>query len=260
MSKIAILSDIHANLPAFEAVLRDVEESGAESIVFLGDIVGYGASPAECVDLVRKHGGCCLMGNHDMEIRRVRRSGCTFQDPDWKNCGYQAGLAHAARCLDAGQADWLAGLPYRMKISGAVAAHASLMEPEAFDYIEDAESAAPTLEMLRKERTKTGFFGHTHAAEIFADDPGSLEWLDAARVRIPPGVSCVVTVGSVGQPRHPTDRRATWVLWNPDEGLMEFRKTEYNRFQAVQDIINAGLPVESAMRLLTNEELACLKQ
>ena len=75
MSEIAILSDIHTNLPALEAVLRDVDQSEAGRIVFLGDIVGYGASPAECVDLVRKHGGECVMGNHDLAIKRIRMRG-----------------------------------------------------------------------------------------------------------------------------------------------------------------------------------------
>ena len=260
MPTVAILSDIHANLPAFEAVLRDVEECGADRIVFLGDIVGYGAWPAECVDLVRQHGGCCVMGNHDVEIRNVRRNGCSFRDPDWKSCGYQAGLAHAARCLDAAQADWLAALPYRLKIPGAVGAHASLVEPEAFDYIQDAATAAPTLAVLRKERVKVGFFGHTHVADIFTDEIDAMERLDAARVRIPPRISCAVTVGSVGQPRHETDRRATWVLWDPDEGVVDCRRTDYDRFQAVHGIIDAGLPIESALRLLTDEELAFLKR
>lgn len=105
MPAIAILSDIHANLPALTAVLREVEECGVGRIGFLGDIVGYGASPAECVDLFRSLGGCCVMGNHDFEIRDVRKRGYTFRDLDWKNYGYQAGLAHAAKCLDAAQAD-----------------------------------------------------------------------------------------------------------------------------------------------------------
>lgn len=258
MNKIAILSDIHANLPAFTAVLREVEDRGVERIVFLGDIVGYGASPGECVDIVRCLWGCCVMGNHDEEIRKVRRSGGSFQDPDWKNCGYQAGLAHAAKYLDADQAGWLARLPYRMTIPGAVVAHASLAEPEAFDYIRNAEEAEPTLAILRKEKIKVGFFGHTHEIGVFSEGPEALEWLDETTVRIPSGLACSVTIGAVGQPRHKTDRRAAWVLWDPDQQVVEFRKTDYDRLQAAHDILNAGLPLESAMRLLTDEELALL--
>ncbi len=251
---IAILSDIHANFPALLAVLDEVRESGAERIVFLGDIVGNGASPAEFVDLVRKYGACSVMGNHDVEIRKVRRSGCSFRDPNWKRCGYQAGLAHATKCLDAAQAEWLAASPYIMKIPGAIVAHGSLNEPEAFNSIQDRQTAEPTLAILRKEKTKIGFFGHTHETGIFADDPDALEWLDETKVKIPLGQTCAITVGAVGQPRHETDRRAAWILWNPIESIVEFRKTEYDRHQAMKDIADAGLPLESGLRLLTSHE------
>ena len=258
MSKIAILADIHSNLPALSAVLSDVRERGVEHIVFLGDIVGYGASPAECVDLVRQFGGCSVMGNHDVEIRKVRRNGCTFHDPNWRDKSYQSGLAHSAKCLHAVQAEWLASLPYIMKIPGAVVAHASLHEPQAFDSIVDARTAEPTLAILRREKIKIGFFGHTHATGIFADDPDALEWLDETRLRIPPGPACAITGGAVGQPRHETDRRAEWLLWDPSESIVEFRKTEYDRHQAMQDIVDAGLPLEAGFQLLTNEEASAL--
>jgi len=254
MSKIAILSDIHANLPALEAVLREVQACGVVRIVFLGDIVGYGASPAECVDLVRQSGGSCVMGNHDVEIHNVRRRGCTFRNPEWPNSGYQAGLAHAARCLDAAQAEWLAGLPFTRKIPGAVVAHACLDEPEAFNYIQDANSAQPTMKILRKGKRNVGFFGHTHVTGIFADDADSLVWLAETRVRIPSGLACAVTVGAVGQPRLDPDHCASWVLWDPVECMVEFRKTNYNRLQAAQEILRAGLPLESALRLLRADE------
>ena len=237
MRKIAILSDIHGNLPALEAVLRDVEQCGAGSIVFLGDIVGYGASPAECVALVRKLGGHCVMGNHDEAIMTVRQPGFQFADPNWRRCRYLAPLAHAAVELDAEQAAWLAELPYTTLLPGAIAAHASLYQPQAFPFISDAASALCTLELLREREDKVGFFGHTHAAGIFSDRDDLLDWLDDDRVKIPACLACVVTVGAVGQQSHPTDRRACWVLWNPDERVVEFRKTAYNRHQAEMDMM-----------------------
>jgi predicted phosphodiesterase len=258
MSKIAILSDIHSNLQAFKAVLLDVKTSEAEHIVFLGDIVGYGASPAECVNLVRKLDGDCVMGNHDASMRSVRRRGCSCLDPDWKQSGYLSGLVHSARCLDAGQAEWLASLPFSKNIPGAIVAHANLADPESFDYIKDAESASATLEILREKTTQVGFFGHTHVQEVFADPLGNVEWLDGTRFRIPNGTACVVMVGAVGQPRHETDRRAAWVLWDATERVVEFRKTPYQRLEAAQAIIDAGLPSESALRLLTPDEASFL--
>lgn len=258
MSKTAILSDIHSNLPAFKAVLHDVGESGAERIVFLGDIVGYGASPAECVELVRNLGGNCVMGNHDDEIRNVRLRGSIFLGSNWKRCGYQAGLAHTAKCLNVDQAEWLAALPYCKQIDAAWIAHGSFDKPAAFNYIESQESARPTLKMLQKKKIKVGFFGHTHVPDIFTTNADSLEWLSATRVRIPTELACAITVGAVGQPHDATDRRAAWVLWDSEEHVVEFRKTDYKRLQAAQGIVKAGLPFESAIRLLTDDEVGCL--
>jgi len=255
MPTVAILADIHSNLQALEAVLREAKQCGAGSIVFLGDIVGYGGSPAECVELVRQAGGACVMGNHDVEIQKVRKRGCTFPYPDWKWLEYEAGLAHSARCLGADQAQWLAGLPYRMKLPGAIAAHASLDEPEAFKYISDSESAGPTLEILRKEKSKVGFFGHTHVQGIFAENSDALEWLDETRVKIPAGMACAVTVGAVGRSLDDPERRAGWVLWDSDSGVVEFRKTVYDRIEAAHAVALANLPMESSMVLLTQEEV-----
>lgn len=258
MQKIAILSDIHANLPALEAVLRDVEQCGAGRFVFLGDIVGYGASPAECVDRVRELGGECAMGNHDLAIKRVRMRGRRGMSPGWEQSGYFAGLVHAAASLDGEQAAWLESLPFTLRIHGAIAAHANLHEPEGFESITDAASAALTLRKLMGESSKTGFFGHTHLQQVFPDPCGEIEWLDDTRFHVPVDLPCAVMVGSVGQPLEVTDLRAAWVLWDPVARVAELRKTDYDRFRAARDIVNTGLPLESARRLLTEEEATLL--
>ena len=258
MSKIAILSDIHANLPALTKVLREVQSSGAESIVFLGDVVGYGASPVECVTLVRNLGGFCVMGNHEEAMGIVLRSGRDNLESTLPPDGYLAGLMHSAKSLSDDQARWAAALPYELHIPGARIAHASLEAPTAWNYISDDESAEPTLEILRQGDLRVGFFGHTHKQGIFADVFDALEWLDETQVYIPAGMACAVTVGSVGQPRHETDRRACWVLWDPVARVVEFRKTEFNRIAAAQQLVKVGLPIASAIRLLTDTELGFL--
>ncbi len=252
---IAILSDIHSNLPAFKAVLRDVKQSGARQIVFLGDIVGYGSRPAECVEWVRKLGGHCVMGNHDVAIKQCRVPGFRFAQSNWATDDYAAGLMHSAKQLDDKQAAWLGGLPYWMPVSGAVVAHASLDEMNCFNYIEDDGSARPSLELLSKNAVKTGFFGHTHRQEVFPDSADGLEWLDEKRFRIQEGMPCVVMVGTVGQNRHETDRRACWTLWEPSTRTVEFRQVEYDRIEAAREVIEAGLPRDGALRLLTQEEM-----
>lgn len=256
MEKIALITDIHANLPAFKSVLRDVQESGATEIIFLGDIVGYGASPAECVSLVRNLGGRCVMGNHDCDMAMYRKrpsgSGDTLRNED----GFIAGLIHAADTLPEDDAEWLAKLPFTGLIQGAYVAHGSLDDPEAFNYIKDAESAEATLTYLAGMKHKVGFFGHTHQSKVFSGDPTKLDWINETTFRIPEGLACAVTVGSCGQPRSPDDLRAGWALWKPGERVVEFKRTEYNRLHAAQDIAKAGLPLESAARLLNDAEYA----
>ena len=255
---IAILSDIHANRPALEAVLREVKQCGVDRVVFLGDIVSYGASPAECVDRVRELGGEWVMGNHDIAIKRVRMRGRQGMGDGWEKSGYFAGLVHAAESLNGEQASWLESLPFTLKIPGAIVAHANLHEPEGFDSITDAASAAPSLKTLMASSSKTGFFGHTHIQQVFSDPSGKIEWLDPMRFNVPVDLPCAVMVGSVGQPLHETDLRAAWVLWSPVERIVEFCKTDYDQLQASRNIVNSGLPLESARRLLTTDEVKFL--
>ena len=254
MKKIALLTDIHANLPALLSVLREVKESGATEIVFLGDIVGYGASPSECVQWVRKLGGKCVMGNHDEAVPYYRASPKSRNDPRKNKDGFLAGLIHAAETLSEDDAEWLKNLPYVLEISGAWVAHGSIDDPEKFNYVEDQESAADTLNFLSRMEIKLGFFGHTHVPNIFAEDADKLEWINDSTVRIPEDMACAVTVGSCGQARTRDDLRACWSLWNPEERIVEFRRTEYNRFQAALDTAKAGLPLDVAARVLTDAE------
>lgn len=257
--RIAILADVHSNMQALVAVLREVQVSGAERIVFLGDVVGYGAAPAECVELIRKLGGDCVTGNHEEAVRMVRRRGLQDMPANWKGDGYLAGIVHSAESLNDEQVKWLTKLPYYLRIPGAVVAHACLENQQRFRYIEDAAAAVPTLALLKLDRHNVGFFGHTHAQQVFPDPAGSVEWLDETRFRVPVGMSCVVMVGAVGQPRHAADRRASWVVWDADKRVVELRRTEYKRLAAAKAIIQAGLPAESAMRLLTEPETAILE-
>jgi hypothetical protein len=89
-------------------------------------------------------------------------------------------------------------------------------------------------------------------------DVTSVKHKDGSIGEIAADSACVVTVGSVGHPRHETDRRAAWVLWDPAENMVEFRRVDYSCLQAAQEIVKAGLPLESAYRLLTGEEVALL--
>ena len=90
--------------------------------------------------------------------------------------------------------------------------------------------------------------------EVYPEIPNGVEWLDGQRFRIKEGRACVVMVGSVGQNRHETDRRACWTLWHPETQTVEFRQVEYDRVEAAWKVIAAGLPLAAALRLLAQGE------
>lgn len=256
MSSIAILSDIHSNLRAFQAVLKDAQEAGAEQFVFLGDVVGYGAFPSECVTLVQEHGGQCVMGNHEVAVLSLVES-LRHQSGDRSrggSCGYTAGLIHSARSLDPRKLSWLESLPYTLPIPGAVVAHANLHNPKGFGYITDPLSAGPTLATLATQEFGLGFFGHTHLQEVFPGQGEGIEWRNETSFHVPKETCCVVMVGSVGLPRHPTDRSAAWVLWDQEARIVELKRSEYDRLKAGGEVISAGLPSSTAIDLLTAEE------
>lgn len=255
MPKIAILSDIHANAPALEAVLRDVAKAKVARVVFGGDVVGYGASSNACVSRVRALGGECVLGNHDHYTNQIRHDRSMLPaNRDWRKNAVWAGVDEAARTLSEENAAWLRELPRRLEIPGGVVAHAALHQPDEWPYLRSLLDAAPTLAILRESACGIGFFGHTHRQEIFFDpaEPVTPERINPTRVHLPEGVVCAVLVGSVGQPRD-GDLRAGWTLWDSDTRVVEFRRTNYAALDAANDIVAADLPVESALRLLDAE-------
>jgi len=259
--KIAILSDIHANLPALVAVLDEVASSGADQIVVGGDTVGYGASPAACVRLVRERNAQSVLGNHDFYTLQLRQNPRLMPRDQRETNPVWAGVAHAAETLSDDDAAWLASLPQALDLPGAILAHAALHDIDSWPYLHTQRDARPTLKALRKHDISLGFFGHTHRQDLFADAsaPDLPEYLENRRVRIPSGAICAVLTGSVGQPRD-GDLRAAWVLWDSDERIVEFRRTPYPAFEAAMDILTSGLPEHSAHRLLDPELVGKLKE
>ncbi len=249
-----MLSDIHSNWIALQAVLREVAASKVDSVVCLGDLVGYGPEPGRCVETLRKIGAAMVMGNHEMEVLKIRHIGTGHLGEFFKGDGYSLGLIHSAKELNEEQAVWLAKRPGSGAQGLAMMAHANLEHPMGFDYIESVVDAVPSLEILRAKKMAAGFFGHTHMQEVFCDAEGAPEWLDEMSFRVCPEHPCVVMVGSVGQSRVEGDLRAAWAIWDEERGVVELRKTEYDRLAAARAILDAGLPMDSAARLLTDDE------
>lgn len=250
MPRIAILSDVHSNLHALEAVLEEVEACQVDSLAFGGDTVGYGAFPGSCIDRVMATGAPCVLGNHDFYVTRLEHQLKSLEsDPEISNNPVWMGIVHSIReTVGTARMDWLNALPRVHRLPGAVLAHAALHDMDEWPYLTDPAEATPTLALLDEP---VGFFGHSHLTRLFFDKsrPARPKWIDRTRIEIPPDGRCALTVGSVGQPRE-GDTSASWVIWDSEARVVELKRTPYPQLEAARAILEIGLPSHSARRLL----------
>ena len=240
-SPLAILSDIHSNLDALDAVTAELDAAGIDNVVCLGDVVGYAAYPDECINRIRARGWHTVLGNHDDALDN---SPAKAQMNDVAN----AGIRHAEKQVSSENRKWLASLPMRYNRSHTVFTHASLDTSEDWPYLIDVESA---LLHFLAQQIPLCFVGHTHRPMI-------IHWQRAAKldVLIPNGdpIDLAKTgkpplhLGSVRQPRG-RDPRASYVLYFPATHHVEFRRVAYDVKSAQRAICKAGLPAFAAKRL-----------
>lgn len=239
----AIVSDIHSNLEALEAVLADLERERPEALVCLGDFVGYGASPNECVERLRPRLAAAVVGNHD-----------------WAACGrmhlgsFSRDAAQAARwtgtLLTPENRDYLMALPLTARWQGALLVHASAALPERWAYVLSPTDAADEMHAFGE---RLGFIGHSHYPGAFdRDEGGRIRYAREAEIRLEPGHRYLVNVPSVGQPRD-GNPRAGYCLVDEDAGLVRQVRIDYDVGGAMRRIHDAGLPRFLSERLLSGE-------
>ena len=236
---VAVISDIHGNLAALEAVLEVVDSEQIGEIWCLGDITGYGARPAECLELVRERSVVCLAGNHDLVV-----SGAIGVD------AFSADAAEAAqwsrdRLSDLERAQ-LAELPPLAERAGVSLYHGSVRDP-IWEYVLTAEVARACLEA---QPTDLALIGHSHIALSLSLADG--DRLDGGKAAGGSEVELTGTQllnpGSVGQPRD-RDPRAAWMVLDLEAGTAQFRRTTYDVERTQAEILDAGLPGRLAARL-----------
>lgn len=237
--KIALFSDIHANLEALEAVLQDIASHGVSRMICLGDIVGYGPDPAACVSRIREIGCPAVLGNHDEACFAPGME-------DLMNELAQAGIAHAQRDLSAGQKDWLADLPHVIEADEFSAVHSSLDEEDFWPYVLARTDAA---RHFRYQEKPLAFCGHTHRPAIWQQEGRKIRTpLVESPLRLAAGARHLINVGSVGQPRNARSE-ASYVLYDPQSATVEFQLVPYDFFKTQNKILEAGLPAFLALRL-----------
>ena len=244
---IALVSDVHGNLPALRAVLADIDALAPDVRIWcLGDTVGYGASPAECVDLIRERCEVVIAGNHDLAVAGDPRASRDVV-PGLYDGGPGAGIEHAIRTMGSERLTWLASLQPSRMLDNVELCHGSHRDP-VWEYVRTPESA--TDHLVVQERP-LGAVGHTHMPLLWelpdgaTQATGGLMPSDAAVV-LHRGTRRVFNPGSVGQPRD-RDPRASWATL--DGGTLTFRRTTYDIARARADIMAAGLPAETGDRL-----------
>lgn len=235
---VAIISDIHANLPALTAVLEDIDKQGIEELVCLGDIVGYGAQPAECIELLQSRNFCAILrGNHDAYVAA-----------DEESPNVSAETAEVIRWtrgkLTPEQRTWLGALPMTWQGRDYEVVHASLHKPEQWGYVLEPAAAA---QHFAHQSKPLCFIGHSHQPKMFVEgEDRALDITSLESVR--PDRKQVVNVGAVGQPRD-RDERACYVVYRRAEQDVWWRRIPYDITSAQQAILASGLPGKYAHRL-----------
>ena len=238
--RIGIFSDIHSNLEALTAVLRAFEKERIDRFVCLGDTVGYGASPNETCELVRKTAAFTILGNHDAAV--AGRMDYSY----YYDAARHALDLHAA-ILSPENMEWLRALPYEVREGSLGFCHGSPINLEEFEYIFATEQAARCLEMWDRLADVT-FIGHSHLCKSFALTRDEVHDVVAQRFSIRKGHKYIISVGSVGQPRD-YDNRASYTVFDTEEMTFDFKRVEYDIESAARKIFESNLERNFGNRL-----------
>ena len=228
--RIAILSDVHSNFEALVQAVAFMDESRIDELYCLGDIIGYGASPNECVALIRERAVHCVLGNHDLAA--VEPSHAEFLNAPGKIAALWTN-----KVLTRENAEFLSNLPYTIENEQVTLVHASPAQPHQWQYILSLEDARPQLEYFH---TPICFVGHTHVPSVCGEDLKTFT--------LNKQLKFLINVGSVGQPRD-GDPRSSFGILDTEAWTYENIRVEYDVPGAAKKIIAAKLPKVLAERL-----------
>jgi predicted phosphodiesterase len=236
--KYAILSDIHANLEALKSVLADAAEQNCTHYACLGDIVGYGPNPRECLDIIRGLNCPVVMGNHD-----------EYSTNSSELIGFNPmaaeGIKWTRNQLTEDDQTWLRSLKYTRIVDPFTIVHATLDLPEKWAYVFDKLSAAAS---ITYQRTAICFYGHTHLPVAFIRNEKGIQGGMYSKIKIEVGRKYFINAGSIGQPRD-RNTKSAYITFDLNNNLIELRRVEYD-IAAVQAKIRAAkLPESLADRL-----------
>jgi diadenosine tetraphosphatase ApaH/serine/threonine PP2A family protein phosphatase len=236
----AILGDIHANIHALEAVVADARAYGCTEFQLLGDVVGYGAFPSECVELARSLTRICVLGNHD-QAAAAEITLADFSETASVSLEWTRGK------LSADQRSWLGALMPRRQVRGTTLVHASLDSPLSWGYVRSLATAELSMAL---QGLPVCFIGHTHVPIGYVHGGEEFSLGIGEGISLDPKSKYLINAGSVGQPRD-GDWRAAYLIHDEDEHGLWLRRVEYDVESAASAVLAAGLPEKLATRLRT---------
>ncbi len=240
--QIALISDIHGNIDALDAVTRDIDALGVETVVCLGDIVGYGPEPAECVREILKRSAFSVMGNHEAMLFHMTREQLLEVDD---RIGLPLLLARAQ--LSPEEMEYLRDMPIAAEMEDMEIVHSSMHDPPAFHYIFERSDARRHFD---DQRSGICFHGHTHIPAVWIRDGRTIHCLRASSQPMVLNGEALyaVNIGSVGQPRDGSPL-ASYAIYDVTRKTLLHRRVAYDLDTAIQRFRDANLPEENFLRL-----------
>jgi putative phosphoesterase len=233
-----IFSDVHGNLEAFEEVLKFYKKEKIDKYIFLGDIVGYGANPFECIALLKNINPVCIAGNHDFAV--IDKFSINYFNDYAKEA-----ILWTKNRIGPQDALFLNNFILQFEENDFICVHGSLNNPGKFNYILGFKEARTNFSLLAKQLL---FIGHTHRAEAYSFGNDGISRIASHKIKLTLGKKYIINVGSVGQPRD-HNRLASLCIYDSKTNMVFFRRLEYNIQKAANKILEAGLPDILAERL-----------
>ena len=237
-----ILGDIHANLEALEAVYEAGKAEKVETFLCVGDIVGYGASPGECIEILQAMKIISVAGNHDWTV--AAKAPLEILTPLAREAVLwtreKLSLAHLA---------FLNRLPLVFKKEDWILVHGTLHNPGEFIYLKNFSQTAQSFALLNQ---RICFLGHTHVPRMYVQQERKIFDSEASDLAISPFSKYIINVGSVGQPRD-GNPQAAFGVYDTDKQTAAIKRISYDVKKAQEKILKAGLPETLALRLAAGQ-------
>jgi len=235
----AVVSDIHGNLESLRIALAALRKD--DGLLCLGDIVGYGPNPNECVELIRERATATILGNHD--VAAIESFGLDYFNPAAREA-----IEWTQKVLTPQSRDWLASLDYELRTPEYLLVHGAPVN--YFEYIVDNPSAA---EAFDGTDAPLVFIGHTHLAEYYAKAPSGRITRHPMRtggsLQLDPATRYILNAGSIGQPRD-GNPQASFLFYDQSNGTIEWQRYDYPIESVREKIAHEHLPARLADRLL----------